>query len=182
MRVGLLPCFIILTTALNGCAVSRPLSGQAIAVTCQLQEIDTSRWVRKAVDQAFTVLLPAEMAPDTSGLARLEFYHGGGRFLAGTQVFEYGFLDPGSGPQIARPSDWLPGFPACFSTPPDGWEARMAGKRGENGEFRVSAWFRRPERPQSWIFTSVVDRDSTELRRLTRILASVAPLPSFWRP
>ena|SRR2546425_5809793 len=157
------------------CAPPKPPEHLA-SLQCAPTAVDTSSWNRKVVGQLFSVNLPADMRPDTSTLAELEFYHGGGRYRDGGLGFEYGFLSPDRAAyQIQRPAGWLPGSPACFPIRTPGWEARVLAYKDSDGETRVSAWFRRPEKPDHWLFVSAASGDSTRLPALFTMIASVAP-------
>jgi len=161
------------------CAPRKPAE-HLESLRCAAATVDTSTWSREVVGQFFSVNLPGDMRRDTSTLAELEFYHGGGRYRDAGLSFEYGFLDPDRAAyEIQRPAGWVPGSPACFPIRTPGWEARVRAYRESDGETRVSAWFRRPEKPDHWLFVSAASRDSTLLPALFTVIASVAPDTGF---
>ena len=169
---------MILASALIAACASATKGPQADGL-CVISTVDTTNWHREAFGRGNSVLLPPGYSRDTSAVAALTYYHGGGQWVGPRDTVMFYYVEPNSWPGVPPSLDTVPGVSSCFPIRRAGWTVRYAQGRLD-GKVFARTWYRRPESTQRSLGLYAESADAAALPILSMIVQSGQPDSTLW--
>ena len=129
-------------------------------------------------ERSVSLLLPPPMERDTSTMAQLTFYHGGGRYAGKHLAVSVYYLNADFYPGLPPHFDTLPGAPACWTTP--GWLTRVASDR-DRPHNAMRVWYRRSTSARRWVLLYIESDHQADSLAIMAIAVAARPDTAFWR-